>query len=901
MQVPESDVTWTYSLTNVSESKISARTAVPSGSAWELVGIDGTNSGGLTPFPGFRRYKEFNPAAVSNWAESNPYMPGGISNVHRCRVVDFWSFSVIAGSSTRVFGFVYLARRANDIVTPACNNIYDLILEYYTLGAWQTPYVITEGIVAAEASILADGGSAVMSIETTGKSVYVFRRGQVPKVIYFTTSGSPVSSVTPVVINAGPGKRINSIAYVNAAATPVEEDFPTAAHISATKGHSASSFPDPTNSSNPPGSVVFCRISTTDTPASPAISNMSGAPGLDAGSYSMAVQFEDSRSGRKSQICNNVDMTYSSTAKRLFVDGIYDNRYFDTLNIYRSVRTNNAGGAFSNGVLQLEAQITLSSYETNTLPMRTGQTLVSGTNIKYFRYAYQLKDAALVMQDVFLDKPSYSATMPKGGAGALLDGTMLVGNISETSSDLTGTGETRWSSSGTDSPELFAASGIYKPSNVGDAVTCFRKTGQVLAGFTRNGVQIFMKQNGFIRVLGAHQGYGVTGPYAACTVGPVSYYMNYRGLKALYPDGRLDDVQSINHLVTNDWYSDTEGAQELSKISMAFDPATLCMYILNPTRQQAVQMWFSTGVVSELQDMSFAKVTQGWWEDTDGQLVPRAMFLFNAPYPDAVTNTNFRPAVFMPCRTYDDKVYNPSKPTVCMLDGAFNRAPTPFNIIPTDPSANIFQYDKDCVQRSHDVVSFPSSVFDANVASNYRLIGMWIYQLLPVSNPTSVKRARIVNATASQITIQETGINGTGITCVLDPVYVKWVGSPMRVTEGKDEDFVVRQPTSMGVVFSDYEAASQSPTDKYWVGSLYRNEEENPLLSYVPTKPDGTVVTNSVQSGDTPHWVAFGKHSYLGQWFFPSFETFLPNVKYRLVGVQVKGRMLPTDRTRRTL
>lgn len=901
MQVPESDVTWTYSLTNVSESKISARTAVPSGSAWELVGVDGTNNGGLTPFPGFRRYKEFNPGAASNWAESNPYAPGDVSNVHRCRVVDFWSFSVIAGSSTRVFGFVYLVRRASDLVTPACNNIYDLILEYYTLGAWQTPYVITEGIVAAEASILADGGTAVMSVETTGKSVYVFRRGQVPKVIYFTTIGSPVSSVAPVVINAGPGKRINAIAYVNAAATPVEEDFPTTAQISATKGHSASSFPDPTNSSNPPGSVVFCRISTTDTPAAPAISNMAEAPGLDAGSYSMAVQFEDSRSGRKSQICNNVDMTYSSTAKRLFVDGIYDNRYFDTLNIYRSVRTNNAGGAFSNGVLQLEAQITLSSYETNTLPMRTGQTLVSGQNIKYFRYAYQLKDAALVMQDVFLDKPSYSATMPKGGAGALLDGTMLVGNISETSSDLTGTGETRWSSSGTDSPELFAASGIYKPSNVGDAVTCFRRTGQVLAGFTRNGVQIFMKQNGFIRALGAHQGYGVTGPYAACTVGPVSYYLNYRGLKALYPDGRLDDVQSINHLVTNDWYSDTDGAQELSKISMAFDPATLCMYILNPTRQQAVQMWFSTGVVSELQDMSFAKVTQGWWEDTDGQLVPRAMFLFNAPYPDAVTNTNFRPAVFMPCRTYDDKVYNPSKPTVCMLDGDFNRAPTSFNVIPSEPATTVLQYDKDCVQRSYEVISFPSSVFDANIASNYRLIGMWLYQLLPVSNPTSVKRARIINATASQITIQDAGVSGSGITCVLDPVYVKWVGSPMRVTEGKDEDFVVRQPTSMGVVFSDYEAASQSPTDKYWVGSLYRNEEETPLLSYVSTKPDGTVVTNSVQSGDTPHWVAFGKHSYLGQWFFPSFETFLPNVKYRLVGVQVKGRMLPTDRTRRTL
>jgi hypothetical protein len=52
--------------------------------------------------------------------------------------------------------------------------------------------------------------------------------------------------------------------------------------------------------------------------------------------------------------------------------------------------------------------------------------------------------------------------------------------------------------------------------------------------------------------------------------------------------------------------------------------------------------------------------------------------------------------------------------------------------------------------------------------------------------------------------------------------------------------------------------------------------------------------------GDSPNWAAFGKHGYLGQWFTPGVEIFLPNVEYRLVGVQVKGRMLPTDRTRRT-
>jgi hypothetical protein len=211
----------------------------------------------------------------------------------------------------------------------------------------------------------------------------------------------------------------------------------------------------------------------------------------------------------------------------------------------------------------------------------------------------------------------------------------------------------------------------------------------------------------------------------------------------------------------------------------------------------------------------------------------------------------------------------------------------------------VAQYTSSCTRTLYDITDLAASAIETDMAKNFRLIGSWVYVLTPVQNPATVSKFRVVNATASTITLAGV-LDGNGITLAVDPVYVKWMGSPMRLSEAKDEDFVVRQPTSMGAVFSEYQDGSGSPATKYWVGSLYRNEESDPILSYVPTKPDGTVVTNSVQIGDTPHWVAFGKHSYLGQWFFPSFETFLPNVRYRLVGAQVKGRMLPTDRTRRT-
>lgn len=902
MQVPETDVTWTYSLLTASESKASARTGTPPVNAAELVGVDGSNNGGIQPFPGFREMHRFNPQDVNStyggsaFTGSNPYT----SLAHRSRVVDFWSFSVIAGTSTRVFGFVYLVRRPNDMVTPACNNVYDLLMEFKAPNGSTTPQfrtiLLQENITATAASVLADQGRAVMSVETTGKAVYIFRRGVAPIAVYFKVASSTSTPAT-VITPAGPGKRVGASEHGSAWTTGSK--------------HVVADFPDPTNSANPPGSVVFAYSSlATGDPEVTSISNYGTAPSLQAGTYSMAVQFEDTRSGRKSQICNNVEVTYTSSRK-LFVDGCVDADKYDTINIYRSVRTGNAAGAFTGGILQLEASVTIADYDVTYAQMSAVTTgTLPSTGVTYFRYAYQLTDSSLVMQDVFLDKPSYSAEMPKGGAGALLDGTMLVGNISESASDLTGTGETRWSAAGADSPELFSASGIYKPSNVGDAVTCFKRTGQIMAGLTRNGVQIFNKENGYVRVLAAHAGYGVTGPYAAATVGPITYYMNYRGLKAIYPDGRLDDVQSINQLVSEEWYSGTTGAQELSKVSMAFDHATLCLYALNPTRQQAVQMWFATGVVSELQDMSFAKVTQGWWEDSDGQLVPRALFLFNAPLPDVVTNTNFRPAVYMPCRTYGDKAYPEAgtDPVVTMLDCEATHEATPDSI--TNSSYTF--YDSTCTlqtrtNKARTVTLGSKNPFTSSATVAARMIGASVYVSFASAKGNYGAKSVVLDADGNQLILggvqPVTNADAPTVagTIVLDPVFVRWVGAPLRLSEAKDEEFVVKQPTSIGAVFTDVEVtAGKEGNYRYWYAGIYRENETTPILEDVPVDTSGTLINKSIQRGDTPNWVAFGKHGILGQWFSPFVETWVPNLKYRLVGVQVKGRILPTDRTRRT-
>jgi hypothetical protein len=462
---------------------------------------------------------------------------------------------------------------------------------------------------------------------------------------------------------------------------------------------------------------------------------------------------------------------------------------------------------------------------------------------------------------------------------------------------------------------MFTASGIYRPSAVGDAVVAFRRTGQVMAGFTKTGIQLFNKENGYVRALAAHQGYGITGPYAAATVGPVTYYLNSRGLKAIYPDGRLDDVRSINQIVSEEWYSDTTGSTELSRVSMSFDPATLCLFILNPVKQTSVQMWFSTGVVTELRDMVFAKTTQGWVEES-GQLQPRSVFVQNAPLPYAVSNTSFRPAVFTPSKDYRDKFrLEAADQPVYMMDTGGDVSGTHVCANGTFTTGVSYTYwNTECtsITRTNGISVAVSGANPFGMSTDARasyLIGQMVYIANTTDTSKNGSKAVIINATSTGITVaSENPILNSATTpvcegeIVLSPVYFRWTGGPLQLADSKDEEFVTKQPTSIGAVFADVVGSSgEESAYRYWRGSLYRENETTPLVTGLPAKADGTLIAQSIQRGDTPNWVAFGKHGALAQWWFPSVETWFPNVKYRLVGAQVKGRMLPTDRSRRTL
>jgi len=252
----------------------------------------------------------------------------------------------------------------------------------------------------------------------------------------------------------------------------------------------------------------------------------------------------------------------------------------------------------------------------------------------------------------------------------------------------------------------------------------------------------------------------------------------------------------------------------------------------------------------------------------------------------------------MPSRNYSDKAYPEASidHEIYMIDGAAIHNPTS---AVTFSSSSYTYYNDSGVSTTTTAQKFTNSL--DTTSAKHRMIGAWVYLSQSATTTEIGNKARIVNVDSSYVYLDRVLSTSSTAYVTLSPIYTRWVGGVMRVQEGKDEEFAVKQPSSMGCVFTDVDwTEAKQPPYRRWRGLVYRENEPDPLLKSYPTSSDGTTVAKSVIRGDSPVFAAFGKHGFLNQWLFAGVETFLANVRFRLVGAQVKGRMLPTDRTRRT-
>jgi hypothetical protein len=622
-----------------------------------------------------------------------------------------------------------------------------------------------------------------------------------------------------------------------------------------------------------------------------------------AGDYAFAVQFEDSLSGRRSQLSDSVAVTFTGVNRKFTVTGIVDTAKYDTVKIWRSVRNTSASGIFTAGILQLEATFKATDYPVNS---RTGSVSYATA----WAYAVQKDDRQLVMQDTFQDKPSFYSSVPYAGAIASFQGQLYASDISGQSPDIDdqmrSVGEIRWSSATDGSYELFAPKARWNPEMYGDVPISFHQAGQILLGLSSNRVFFILRDGAFVRVSTAHNGYGVTGPYAAATIGPIVYYVTKQGVRAVYPDGRLDEVGALDWLISKSWTDD------LARVSMAYDPDTTALYILNPVKNKAVCLWFSSGVCSEMHWIPFRKCARGFFPRSAGGALNDCALFLHAPEmvnAGSIKAPGFRPRLMIVGEDGLDKVHEPPVLNAFeavhygMIDGDCDRnfltkstasiivgADTYYEFIWT-PRTDGWNPDWQIIGAYMTVVGETGVVKVDNYSLQY-------YQIIGFETGVENKiQCRFVSdiKNAPDIVSQE-------LLLTVNPVVLKVQTANLPGGGGESGFYTNKEVGSMGVMMTGVQmsgaitglGANSNSAFGRWYGNHYFSDLLIPTQSSAPVNPSNTTSVISIVDGPSPIHAAFVRK--LGPHQSVEFLANVVGLNFRLLAMNVRGRILDTER-----
>ena len=666
---------------------------------------------------------------------------------------------------------------------------------------------------------------------------------------------------------------------------------------------------------------------------------------LEKGGYVMAVQFANSYTGLKSSVSEFAQLGTSdfqnvvsdesssdddpgSTVVNSLFAGIhmqYDREKWDRAFIYRSVRTEDAGGTLTASVLHLDKIIKLDEYE-----LKDDATLYPewkvGADIRNAIYYFELEDKQLIFQEPYLDQTYFDKTMPFGGAGKLFEGTMLVSNITgtpqtvdnSTSQVYRNIGEFRWSSLTESNPELFPVGNYYLPEEGNSSVVVFEKAASNMLAFSKDRVYHIRKVasgvGGFLRVNEIHKGYGVVNPKAACSVGNTIYFLTTKGLKTLDSSGRLDDVKSVDQLIVDDW------KDNLDKCELHFDPVVSCVYMLNPTLEEMVCFWFNTGKITMMKDVPFTTAGTGFFPsdrgltsasiDYDGSLEKRVMFVQNIKLTNSSDLHENYPYV---TAGGDNQVVSDWKPKVWVYDHKKENAQTRLLLTGEDVSSRASNIVIASVATGTTVNSVQKKtiVLDSiylKTSDNYKYLyttdnangdsttGDLKFLILSISNnsPSSGKQT---------ITLHPEGHSTSptaGDFVILSPIPFEYVGHPLVdiAADGviNPMDFhSVKFADSIGVAISDISNTSVDFKQVRSEVGVYEGNATTALASGKPLKTDGTPDSGFANNLGGGTFISIGGTTGTQSTsLVPFFKAKVVDLTFRLISVLVSGKILGT-------
>lgn len=825
------ETNWTYNFSGLtSSSKAQSRPSLPKETAWDLIGFDGNHVGGLRPHPGFTRIDTFT-------------VTGTLVNV--------FPVTVLRGSTNYTYGHVLVRESGGNT--------------YFELRAWRTG--TTFDTVALRT---VTGTGHEVDVQTLGRFIFCFARGQDPSLHYLNDTGT----ITATTVNpAGPGS------------APVGE-LTTAAPISTSQ-------------------ATELRIKQQ-----PASTDANGA-NLKGGKYGFAIQYISTTTGRKTQISKNVEIDLASevsnpagTTRQIQYSVGYRVDYDKAL-IYRTVCQGTGGSSYSGAPMHLEAIV--------NVPVSGSFTTGYVTNA----------DRVLVYKDVYVERGNLETTMPKGGVAQFLDGTLFISRISgapTTPTETTplvppsGLGELRWSSLLETLPENFSPFGRWVPQTPTVEITGMRKVGSFLIGFAQDRIYHLRRQGAFARIEEMHPGYGLAARYGLESVGNLIYFVSNRGLKAISAEGQVDDVLGLNSLLQNDWVA------TVSTVQLAYDANTMCLYTYRPTTTEtnatghAALMWFSTSRLTELIDLPFKFLRGGSWANSAGTLQRRAIFYKPQCALGAITVGQQNWAAFVP-QTGSGEV---ARNKMLLGDNARfayydwpNEGGFP-GLDVTGATAGDANF--------YGCAGYVTSITNDDGSSGTTPIRIGEKVALSATSSTKFENQNFQGMISpAPIYMRWTGSN---------------LGTEFQPGAGEFKDFFRNKQVSSVGVYAEYNLSTQPITvdnfapmspivTAYWLAELYRGSrvatstapgmpqypgliENQPLAGPAyPLNPLTNVNTGQsiaqcfgptiLDPEDVPN-ASFGKHGVISSSISPSWVCFWPGVDLTLLALSLKGRILDTDR-----
>lgn len=382
---------------------------------------------------------------------------------------------------------------------------------------------------------------------------------------------------------------------------------------------------------------------------------------LEPGDYSFGYLLEDSETGLRSSFSEvaaartrdfpedgeDRDEAYA------YLEVVYDSDKYDRLWLYRSVRTQDAGGKFVAAIKQLDRIVDLETFQ--TVNNGEGERFEPDQRFRQAVIPYKLLDGQLVNQEPWLGLTQYDSELPHGGTAMIHQQVLVVSDIeggerstpeeNRAGDAKGGLGEVRWSDVFELSVELFPPLNRYVPAVPNNGPVKLMSVGGNGMGFSRDRMFVMSLVNGRMRIREMHEGMtGLVSPEGAEQAGSLVFLVTEKGMKRVDPYGQLDDVDAFDRLIKREW------KETLESVSLGYDPYMGCLFVLNADLEQMQILWFETAKMTSLKHTNFTQVKRGNWvrdlTDPDGVLTERALFLQNSP--DLTTQiAEWKPKVFV--------------------------------------------------------------------------------------------------------------------------------------------------------------------------------------------------------------------------------------------------------------